>query len=57
MNDKLRYMRTAMVHSPENLDKAQSEVREEFRKKEQEIIQKYLPQTDVFVNLLKNTDI
>jgi len=57
MNDKLRYMRTAMIHSPENLDKAQSEVREEFKKKEQEIIQKYLPQTDVFVNLLKNTDI
>lgn len=57
LDEKLRYMRTAMIHSPENLDKSQSEARQEFKKQEQEIIQKYLTQAETFVNLIKNTSI
>lgn len=57
LQQKLDYMRTWMIHAPENLDASQGYAREQFKQKEQEIIKKYLPVADDFVKLIKNTDI
>jgi hypothetical protein len=46
-----------MVHAPENLDRASGEISEEFKKKKEEVLQKYLPLADKFANLMKNTSI
>lgn len=46
-----------MPFAPENMDASRKFAKEQFEQREKEIIQKYLPQTEKFVGLMKNTDI